>query len=266
MKAEEVCALALEVVRDGPEAVAAFLGQCPPGSVCTTNAVVQRDVEVIAAGVHLAEEAGATILARTGASYVQARAGLPNRPPLEAADLPTRGEAGGLVVVGSHVPKTTAQLAVLLEHTPDWLQVEVAVPMLLDERRDSYLQSMASEIATAIASGRNVVLSTSRELVLGSDDAANLDISARVSSALVEIVQAVPRPRFLIGKGGITSSDLATRALGVTRATVLGAVVAGIPVWQLGEEARFPGLTYVSFPGNTGGDDALWLAVQKLTT
>jgi uncharacterized protein YgbK (DUF1537 family) len=39
----------------------------------------------------------------------------------------------------------------------------------------------------------------------------------------------------------------------------------GIPVWQLGEESRFPGMNYVVFPGNVGGADALLHAYQKLT-
>jgi uncharacterized protein YgbK (DUF1537 family) len=72
-------------------------------------------------------------------------------------------------------------------------------------------------------------------------------------------------PRYLIAKGGITSSDVATRGLGVKRAMVAGQLLPGIPVWQLGAEARFPGLNYIVFPGNVGGPDALLAAVRKLT-
>jgi uncharacterized protein YgbK (DUF1537 family) len=46
---------------------------------------------------------------------------------------------------------------------------------------------------------------------------------------------------------------------------VLGQVLPGVPVWQLGAEARFPGLNYVVFPGNVGGADALAAAVAKLS-
>ena len=63
--------------------------------------------------------------------------------------------------------------------------------------------------------------------------------------------------RFLIAKGGITSSDIATRALGVRRAIVLGQVAPGVPVWRLGPESRFPSLPYVIFPGNVGDDCTL---------
>jgi uncharacterized protein YgbK (DUF1537 family) len=65
------------------------------------------------------------------------------------------------------------------------------------------------------------------------------------------------RPRFLIAKGGITSSDIAIHGLGMRRARVLGQASAGVPVWELGEEARFPGMKLVVWPGNVGGPDAL---------
>ena len=46
---------------------------------------------------------------------------------------------------------------------------------------------------------------------------------------------------------------------------VQGAILPGVPVWKLGEEALFPGLSYVIFPGNVGNDTALYEAVLKLT-
>jgi uncharacterized protein YgbK (DUF1537 family) len=38
---------------------------------------------------------------------------------------------------------------------------------------------------------------------------------------------------------------------------VLGQVLPGVPVWRMGEEAKWPELVYVVFPGNVGGPDAL---------
>ena len=69
----------------------------------------------------------------------------------------------------------------------------------------------------------------------------------------------------MIAKGGITSSDVATRGLGVKRALVRGQLLPGVPVWRLGAEARFPGIDYVVFPGNVGSDTALADAVQQLS-
>lgn len=51
-------------------------------------------------------------------------------------------------------------------------------------------------------------------------------------------------------QGGITSSDLATKALEARRAKVMGQALAGVPLWQLGPESRHPGVPYIVFPGN----------------
>ncbi len=92
----------------------------------------------------------------------------------------------------------------------------------------------------------------------GVDAESSLAIGRRVSDGLVAIVRAISvRPRYLLAKGGITSSDIATQGLGVKRALVLGQLLPGVPVWQLGPETRYPGLGYIVFPGNVGGPQAL---------
>jgi uncharacterized protein YgbK (DUF1537 family) len=68
----------------------------------------------------------------------------------------------------------------------------------------------------------------------------------------------------VLAKGGITSSDVATKGLSVKRAMVLGQLLPGVPVWKLGPESRYPDLIYVVFPGNVGGPDALAEAAEKL--
>ena len=50
----------------------------------------------------------------------------------------------------------------------------------------------------------------------------------------------------------------------VKRAVVLGQIVAGIPVWKLGEEAKFPNMTYTVFPGNVGHNETLKEIYEKL--
>lgn len=52
-------------------------------------------------------------------------------------------------------------------------------------------------------------------------------------------------------QGGITSSDLATKALEAKRAKVVGQAMAGVPLWQLGPESRHPGVPYIVFPGDS---------------
>lgn len=45
---------------------------------------------------------------------------------------------------------------------------------------------------------------------------------------------------------------------------MLGQIRPGIPVWQTGEESRFPSVPYVIFPGNVGDDSTLREAVEIL--
>ena len=78
--------------------------------------------------------------------------------------------------------------------------------------------------------------------------------SVKISDGVQSLVGRLKvTPAFIIAKGGITSSDVGIRALGVHRAWVIGQVAPGVPVWRTGEESKFPGLSYVIFPGNVGG-------------
>lgn len=264
--AESVASISIEELRiGGPAVVHARLTALPAGAVCVVNAVVHRDLEVLVLGLLRAEADGRKFICRTAASFVAARAGLAARPLLTGGVL-ALAPGAGLTVVGSYVPKTTVQLAALRERGGMTL-VEVAVPDLLArEQRAAAVARARDEVEASLRRGADTVLATSRELVAGDDAARSLDIGAAVSSALVEIVSTLSvRPRYLIAKGGITSSDLATRALGLRRAMVAGQLLPGVPVWQAGEESRWPGLVYVVFPGNVGGADALVEACAALT-
>jgi uncharacterized protein YgbK (DUF1537 family) len=261
-QARDVHSLDLDTLRRGPEAALAALRQVPSGAVCVVNALTMRDIEVVVTALLDAEDQGRRFLFRTAASFVRARAGLAKRPLLQGSDLLHPDTSlGGLVVVGSHVPKTTRQLEVLLQGdgiTP----IEIDVPEWLAQ---GALHTISTRLREALASGSTTVVYTSRTVVTGDSEDESLGISQRVSQGLVNLVRSLPTsPRFLIAKGGITSSDLATKALNVRRALVRGQLLPGIPVWELGQEARFPGLPYIVFPGNVGGDEALWHAVQRL--
>jgi uncharacterized protein YgbK (DUF1537 family) len=136
--------------------------------------------------------------------------------------------------------------------------------LLQEAHRGDELQRSVQRVNRALRDGRDVVVFTSRQLVAGADAEASLRIGQRVSAALVHVTQHVDTPpRLVIAKGGITSSDVATRGLGVKRAMVLGQLIDGVPVWRLGEESRFPGLGYVVFPGNVGEDAALSEVYEK---
>ncbi len=266
IKAGSVRVLDIELIRQGgPEVVCRELRNASAPTVFTVDACCDRDIEVFAAGAVKAESAGRRILYRSAAGLVAARLGQSVPPVLQGGELHAGGPSGGLVVVGSYVPKTTAQLETLrTDERLEFLELDVQRVLEADSAAE-YLMEVESELLIRIFGGRHTVLHTSRRYVSGSSAASSLRIGQKVSNALVRLVTGLGvRPRFLVAKGGITSSDIATRALAVREARVLGQVHPGVPVWETGPESRFPGLPYVVFPGNVGGPDALLQVILKL--
>jgi uncharacterized protein YgbK (DUF1537 family) len=257
--AEAVFSISLEDIRSGgPDKVTERLLALPAGSICVVNAASMRDMAVFVAGLMAAEEQGRRYLHRTAASIVPVRAGIRSRPLLSLADMKLPSSGGALFVVGSYVPKTTAQVDQLLS-LPGIVAAEIRVLSILDPaERNVEIARVAGLVDDALQQGQDVVIYTSRQLVADKDAAKSLSIGQQVSSALVAIVRAISqRPRYFVAKGGITSSDLAVKGLDVRRAIVQGQIIPGVPVWQTGPESRFPGLTYVVFPGNVGGPTAV---------
>ncbi len=249
----------------GPGWVAEQLQAAASGQYVIVNAADYCDLEVFVRGVTLAEQAGKTFIARTAASYVRVRAGLLARGLLSREELVDDSGGPGLVVVGSYIQKSTVQINAALE-LPSVIAVEIQVERLLDPvQRDAAIAHAIERAETNLRSGRDVLLFSSRALVSGTTQAESLNIGAQVSHALVAVVQQLhTRPAWLIAKGGITSSDIATKGLGIRRALVLGQLLPGVPVWRGGEESKWPGITYVVFPGNVGDDTAIVRAIRTL--
>lgn len=266
IRRESIHRVGIEELRGGDlRELGKRLASLPERSVVVVNSVSISDARAFAYAVRLAESSGATFVYRTAASFVQAYAALEERPLLEASQMVAAEHRAGLIVVGSYVPKTTAQLSHLLATDRCPAAVILDVDELLGDQRKSQLQSAIASVQNHLHAGRDVVLHTSRGLVTGDDAESSLRIGTSVSEALVEVVRSIDQPlRFLIAKGGITSSDVATKGLDVTHANVLGQILPGIPVWRLGDDCLRPGLPYVVFPGNVGGEDALAEAYGKL--
>ncbi len=254
-----------DIRRGGPQRVTERLQVLSPGSCCIVNALEYRDLAVFVAGLLVAESLGHRFVLRSAASFVRVRAGIAARDLLGREELTVDGGKGGLFVVGSYVPKTSAQLAAL-RRQEGIVEIQVAVADLLDDAlRPAAIAAAAAAADHALGKGRDAVLFTSRELVVGNDAAGSLEIGRRISESLTAIIDGIGcQPRYLVAKGGITSSDIATRGLGVRRAMVMGQVLPGVPVWRLGEEARWPGMALVVFPGNVGDDDSLAAIRQHL--
>lgn len=263
-----VVELGLEAIRTDGSATDAAVDSLDNGTVLVVDAVVDDDLRAVALSSIAAEGRGRTLLYRVGPSFVRARLGQAATAPLSDRDLDelTTASEGGLVVVGSHVGLTGRQLARLLVTTPA-THVEIDVATVVDtDRRDDHLDDIVAAASAALRDG-HVVVSTSRTLVTGSDEASSLEIARTVSSALTEAVGrivAARRPRFVVAKGGITSSDVATDALRISRAWVRGSLLPGIvSLWQAASGPS-AGLPYIVFAGNVGDDGSLARVVERL--
>ncbi|KAK9266179.1 hypothetical protein L1049_027244 [Liquidambar formosana] len=264
ISASNVTSISIQLLRKGgPDAVCEHLCRLQKGSTCIVNAASERDMAVFAAGMIQAELKGKRFLCRTAASFVSARIGIIPIAPILPKDLGINKERNGsLIVVGSYVPKTTKQVEELkLQRGQILKSIEISVDKLamksLEEREEEIKR--AAEMADLFLRARkDTLIMTSRELITGKTPSESLEINFKVSSALVQIVRQISaRPRYILAKGGITSSDLATKALEAKRAKIVGQALAGVPLWQLGPESRHPGVPYIVFPGNVGDSKAL---------
>ena len=269
--ADAVIVLDLTVVRGPADGIADALDAASGSAPVVVDVVTENDLRALALGLAEAERRGRSLLYRVGPPFVRARIGQEVRPPLTAdeAYAGTRpADGGGLVVVGSHVGLTTRQLGVLTaEHHAT--VVEIAVEALLSaEGAAAELDRVVAAVTTALATG-DVVVHTSRLLVRRDDPAESLLIARTVSAAVVDVVRrtlADRPPRFVVAKGGITSSDIAALGLEIRRAVVRGPMLPGlVSLWQP-VDGPAEGIPFVVFAGNVGDDRSLLDVVRVLSS
>ncbi len=232
------------------------------------NAVSYADLKVFSIALYRAMAKGKVFLFRTAAGLVKIMGGVSDQPLLTRDQMiVTDTDCGGIIVVGSHTQKTTAQLEEL-RRLPNVEFVE------LDARLVKDAVAFSAEVDRCLAleeaflrAGKTVCCYTTRALITADtgDKEDDLRLSVRISDAVQSLVgRLTVTPAFVIAKGGITSSDVGTRALAVRQANVLGQIRPGVPVWQTGKESRFPLIPYVIFPGNVGEVGTLREAVEVL--
>ncbi|KAJ9610310.1 hypothetical protein H2200_005087 [Cladophialophora chaetospira] len=264
--ASQVRSISIADIRSGgPDVVAERLLSFDTKCVVIVNAVVDSDMETFVQGLLIARTKGKRYLYRTGAAFVSTRLGIEQIPPLTAEDLNldlSPSGPGGLIIAGSYVPKTTAQLESLIQGRGEKLETVVfEVEDLLKAPRsiEETVLEAAEKAGELITKGRDVLVMTSRKLISGSDERTSLDIGTVVANALVLCLRSlIPRPRYVIAKGGITSSDGATKSLRMKRAKIVGQAASGVPLWRCDEPtSKFVGIPYVVFPGNVGEADSL---------
>ncbi|MCB5433423.1 four-carbon acid sugar kinase family protein [Blautia faecis] len=232
------------------------------------NAVSYADLKVFCAALVLAMKAGKHYMARTAAAFTKVMGRISDQPLLGRAQLEGDTKNGGIVLIGSHVKKTTDQLNCLkeLDGQADFMEFQVNT-VFEENGLEKEVERTVKAAEEKILSGRTVVIYTSRQLLAPENmtPEEKLQISVKISNAVTSIIGKLSvKPKFIIAKGGITSSDVGTKALRVKKARVMGQVKKGIPVWMTGEESKFPGMSYIIFPGNVGEVSTLKEIVEEL--
>lgn len=239
------------------------------GKVCV-NAIDYCDVKVFAVALYRCLSRGKRFLFRTAAGLVKVVGGISDIPLLTRRDMVKLDtHTGGVVVVGSHTKKTTAQLGELLT-LPCVQAIEFNSDLVLegDDALSAEVDRCVALEEEIIRAGKVAVCFTNRRLLTIENDTKEsaLTRSVKISQGVQSLVGRLKvTPAFIVAKGGITSSTVGTEALGVKKANVLGQIRPGIPVWQTDAGSRFPGIPYVIFPGNVGDAATLREAVEILT-
>jgi uncharacterized protein YgbK (DUF1537 family) len=111
---------------------------------------------------------------------------------------------GGLIIAGSYVPKTTAQLECLISARASKITtITLDVEKLLDSpsSAEEILAQSLVEAEREIERGQDVLTMTSRKLITGSNEDTSLDIGATVARVLVSFVEKLSsQPRYVIAK------------------------------------------------------------------
>lgn len=277
--ANHVIVLDLAIIRAGAaandpaisaNAIADALEPATNSTPIVADIVTENDFRALALGLEEAERRGKKLLYRVGPPFVRGRIGQEIRAALtpdEAYAGNSPSTAGGLIVVGSHVGVTTRQLNHLTAGHRSARTVEIDVEQVLGAEADAYIAMVASDVVDALHQG-DVIVHTSRLLIKTDDSAASLKIARTVSAAVVAVVNRTLKtfpPRFVIAKGGITSSDVATRGLEIRHAVVRGPMLPGIvSLWEP-VDGPAKGIPFIVFAGNVGNDQSLTDVTRKLS-
>ncbi len=205
---------------------------------------------------------GKRFLIRSAAGLTKILGNISDKALLTRKDIrPTNTSYGGIILIGSHVKKTTEQLVCLEQSGLDLTFIEFnAETVKVEGGLEAEVDRIVQQAQDNILHQKTTVVYTSRTLIdLGTKDKeAILKASVRISGALTSIIGRLSiQPSFVLAKGGITSSDVGTKALKVNKALVLGQIKPGIPVWKTDADSKFPGMPYIIFPGNVGTRETL---------
>lgn len=264
VKEEDVLLIDIDLIRNcDKKAMFKVLDQVVNFKTVSVDALCEEDMNIFTALLlEYVQRTDKKFLFRTAADFVKSICTTPGSI-IDPSNYDFNNN-GGLIVVGSHVKKTTEQLEVLLESNIEKIEFDVK-EVKNESTLKEYVAQLKEKAEIYVSKGRDVVVYTTRDVIRTDDKYENLRLSKLISESLVDIVSNLTiQPRFIIAKGGITSSDVATIGLGIKKALVLGQIEKGIPIWLTGDEAKYTGIPYIVFPGNVGEVSTLNEVYEKL--
>ena len=266
ISAEEVIKFSLAEIRSGQ--IRQRLLQLTGNQCVVVDGETQADYDLLAQSVLQTSAEGKRFLFRSAASLLTSLAQLGKQPvpPAKMAEYKPTDQTG-VILVGSHVQKTTQQLNQLLrEDGVVGIEVDVARFRPDPQERTVILRETLDSVKRVFAQGLTPVVYTSREELSFSDIQQRLQFGMLVSALLMDVVQGLPSEiGFLISKGGITSNDVLSIGLNLTAARLVGQILPGCSVIRTEpNHPQFPNLPVVLFPGNVGNQDSLVAAWHRL--
>lgn len=245
------------------DAILRRIGETPHGAYLVVNAGEYRELDRFSSGLirYLNENPGKRILIQSSSSFVKSITATGDTALIKGA---ASGAGPGLIIVGSHVQKTTRQLSALLKGASDIAPFEIDLTQLLADP-EGYRGRTLEALTAAAGGGKSPVVYTPRKEIAFADRAARLDAGSQISLFLSLLVaESQFAPSFLISKGGITSHDILEKGLEVDAARVLGQAAPGVPAMRMPGRHRWAGMPYIIFPGNVGSDTTLLEVYRRI--
>jgi uncharacterized protein YgbK (DUF1537 family) len=243
-----------ELVRDALLQAAA----APRPAVVVPDAETEADLAVIADGLRQAWKKEAAIVVRCGPAFASALSGA---GATELEPLPSVGR-GLLVIVGSHVPVSSAQLSKLTERHPGSLvEIDAAALAGPEEAAAAAVASAVERSRALLDEERLAIVATSRAVV---PEAANLEAGMRIARGLAGVVERLrDHVGVLLSKGGSTSAINVRDGLHAECVEIVGPVSPGISLWSVPREEG-GACSVIVFPGNVGDVDTLAELVDRM--
>ncbi len=253
--ADDAVTVALGRLRssEGADAVAEALGAAAAvgrPAVVIPDAETEDDLLVIAEGLVGAEALGTSVFVRCAPAFVATLTGTRSST---LSPVPS-GHAGVLVLCGSFVATSTAQIEQLGRLYPGVLTARVAE--LVGEHWEAEVERLSQEAQARLERDGLAVIATER-----TRDPALFDTLSqrRIATRFAQIARRVP-VGVVIAKGGITSAVTARDGLDADAARVVGPIYPGVALWRLPN-----GRAFAIVPGNVGHPGLLADLVTMIT-